>query len=93
MNANHTSRSPRPYPLTVLLFSIGYLSFCLCKWVFVLVAAPVLLVLTPFPGVRYQFLQATLRGFLTVFARGWLPALGLYRIVEVSGLERALAVP
>lgn len=92
MNANPTSRPPRPYPLTVLLFSIGYVSFFVCKGIFVLVAAPVLLVLTPFPGVRYQFLQATLRGFLTVFTRGWLPALGLYRIVEVSGLERALAL-
>ncbi len=92
MNANRTFLPPRPYALTVLLFSIGYVSYFLCKGVFVLAASPVLLALTPFPEVRYQFLQAALRGFLTVFARGWLPALGLYRIVEVSGLERALAL-
>jgi 1-acyl-sn-glycerol-3-phosphate acyltransferase len=92
MNANHTSCPARPYALTVLLFSIGYASYVLCKGVFVLAAAPVLLVLAPFPKARYQFLQASLRGFLTLFARGWLPALGVYRIVEVSGLQRALAL-
>jgi 1-acyl-sn-glycerol-3-phosphate acyltransferase len=92
MNANRTFPPPRPYALTVLLFSLGYASYFLCKGVFVLAASPVLLALTPFPEVRYQFLQAALRGFLTVFARGWLPALGLYRIVEVAGLERTLAL-
>jgi 1-acyl-sn-glycerol-3-phosphate acyltransferase len=83
---------PRPYGLTVVLFSIGYVSYFLCKGIFVVAAAPVLLALTPFPNARYRFLQATLRGFLAGFARGWLPALGLYRIVEVSGVERALAL-
>lgn len=92
MNANGTPCSARPYGVTVLLFSIGYLSYFLCKGVFVLAVAPVLLVLTPFPRARHRFLQVTMRGFLTVFARGWLPALGLYRIVEVLGLERALAL-
>ena len=91
MNVNRTSRPPRPYVLTVLLFSMGYVTYFLSKGVFVALAAPVLLVLTPFPKARYRFLQVTMRGFLTVFARGWLPALGLYRIVEVSGLERVLA--
>jgi 1-acyl-sn-glycerol-3-phosphate acyltransferase len=91
MNANHNMRPPRPYFLTVLLFSAGYASYFLCKVVFVAAGAPVLLLLTPFPRVRYQFLQLTLRGFLAVFVRGWLPLLGVYRVVEVSGLERALA--
>jgi 1-acyl-sn-glycerol-3-phosphate acyltransferase len=75
-----------------MLFSIGYLSYFICKAVFVVVAAPVVLLLSPFPRVRYRFLHRGLRGFLTVFARGWLPALGAYRIVEVSGLERTLAI-
>jgi 1-acyl-sn-glycerol-3-phosphate acyltransferase len=82
----------RPYLITVLLFSIGYVSYFLCKGVFVLILAPVLLALTPFPNVRYQFLQMCVRGFLTVFARWWLPALGLYRVVEISGLQRALDI-
>ncbi len=92
MNANRTIRPPRPYVLTVLLVAIGYASYFLCKGLFVVVAAPVVLVLTPFPNARHRFLQVVLRGFLTLFVRGWLPGLGLYRIVEVSGLERLLAL-
>jgi 1-acyl-sn-glycerol-3-phosphate acyltransferase len=92
MKANRSFPSSRPYALTVTLFSIGYVSYFLCKAVFVLALAPVLLVLAPFGRARYWFLQATLRGFLTAFARGWLPALGLYRIAEVSGLQRVLAI-
>jgi 1-acyl-sn-glycerol-3-phosphate acyltransferase len=91
MNSKHTLRPPRSYLLTLLLFSIGYASYFLCQVVFVVAGAPVLLALTPFPRARYQFVQITLRGFLAVFVRGWLPALSVYRIVEVSGLERALA--
>jgi 1-acyl-sn-glycerol-3-phosphate acyltransferase len=91
MNSNHTLRPPRPYWLTVLLFSAGYASYFLSKVIFVAAGAPVLLALAPFPRARYRFVQAMLRGFLAVFVRGWLPALGVYRIVEVSGLERALA--
>ena len=87
MNSNPAPRPPRPYFLTVLLCLTGYVSYFLCKVVFVAAGAPVLLVLTPFPRVRHRFLQFTLRGFLGLFVRGWLPALGLYRIVEVSGLD------
>jgi len=90
MNATPNARPPRPYPLTVLLCSIGYASYVLCKAVFVILGTPVLLLLMPFPNLRYQFLQTALRAFLAPFARGWLPALGVYRIVEMSGLERAL---
>jgi 1-acyl-sn-glycerol-3-phosphate acyltransferase len=92
MNSSHAFRPPRSYMLNVPLYLVGYGSYFLCKVVFVAVCAPALLALTPFPRARYQFLQLTMRGFLAVFVRGWLPALGLYRIVEVSGLERALAV-
>ena len=92
MNSSHGFRPPRSYMLNVPLYLVGYGSYFLCKVVFVAVCAPALLALTPFPRARYQFLQLTMRGFLAVFVRGWLPALGLYRIVEVSGLERALAV-
>jgi 1-acyl-sn-glycerol-3-phosphate acyltransferase len=90
MNRNWTSRTARPYALTVLLCSVGYASYFVCKAVFLLALAPALLALSPFPSVRYRFLQVSARGFLTVFARWWLPALGVYRIVEVSGLDRAL---
>ncbi len=92
MNANRTFRPRRPYPVTVVLFSLGYITYFLSKGVFVLLATPLLLVLSPFPNARYQVFQASLRGFLAVFVRRWLPALSVYRIAEVSGLERVLAV-
>lgn len=92
MNSNFTSRPCQPYAFRVILFSVGYVSYFVCKVIFLLAVAPVLLVLTPFPEARYRFLQVTMKGFLTLFARGWLPALSLYRVVEVLGLERALAL-
>ena len=92
MKAEPASLPPRPYALTVVLFTIGYASYVLCKGIFVVLAAPLLLLLAPFPKARYRFLQVSLRGFLSLFARHWLPALGAYRIVEVSGLDSALAL-
>src|SRR5512140_810846 len=92
MNSNFASRPRRPYALAVILFSVGYVSYFICKVIFLLAVAPVLLVLTPFPAARYRFLQVTMKCFLTLFARGWLPALSLYRIEEVRGLERVLAL-
>ena len=92
MNASRTSRPPRPFAITVMCGLVGYSSYLLFKGVFVLLAVPVLLALLPFPKARYEFLQASLRGSLLLFARGWLPALGIYRVVEVSGLKETLAL-
>jgi 1-acyl-sn-glycerol-3-phosphate acyltransferase len=92
MKANPTSPRPRPFALTVLIFATGYISYFLCKVVFVLLAVPALLVLAPFPHARNRWLPGLTRRFLAFFARGWLPVIGVYRIAEVSGLERVLAL-
>lgn len=84
-------RRERFYPLTVLLFSLGYLSYFLSKAVFVVCAVPLVLVLAPCPRVKYRVLAALTQAYLRCFTRVWLPALGVYRILEISGREAALA--
>lgn len=81
----------RFFPLTVLSFSLGYTTYLVSKGVFVICALPLLLVLLPFPRARHRVIHALTHGYLALFTRGWLPAIGVYRIVEVAGLERALA--
>jgi len=81
----------RPFPLTVLLYSIGYGTYFLAKGVFVVCALPLLLVLWPFPRTKHRLLAAITHRYLIFLSRIWLPALGLYLIVEISGLEKALA--
>jgi 1-acyl-sn-glycerol-3-phosphate acyltransferase len=92
MNPSESIPLPRSRMLTVVLFCLGYFSYFLCKVFFVLVVAPFLWLLVPWPKQRYRFLDLTLRGFMTAFTRSWLPALGIYEIVEISGLERALTL-
>src|SRR5512141_671985 len=50
--ANAGPPPERFFPLTVLLFSLGYASYFLSKLGFVFLAVPVLLALTPFAGAR-----------------------------------------
>jgi 1-acyl-sn-glycerol-3-phosphate acyltransferase len=86
--------NPRParfYPLTILMFSIGYLSYFLSKTIFLVCAVPLVVVLAPFPQTKYRLFQAVTRGYLEAFTRTWLPILGVYRIIEISGLERAVS--
>jgi 1-acyl-sn-glycerol-3-phosphate acyltransferase len=77
--------------LVYLQFSLAYLSYGLSKAVFMLLVFPLVLTLTPFPRTKLRFVQAVVHGFLTVFARGYLPALGIYKIREVTGLEHVPA--
>ena len=79
----------RFYPLTILMFSIGYLSYFLSKAIFLVCAVPLVVVLAPFPQTKYRLFQAVTHGYLGAFTRAWLPILGVYRIIEISGLERA----
>jgi 1-acyl-sn-glycerol-3-phosphate acyltransferase len=82
----------RFFPLTVLRFSIGYGSYLLSKIVFVLAALPLVIVLWPFPRAKYWLLQTVTHHYLAFFSRVWLPALGVYRVAEIAGLERALTI-
>jgi 1-acyl-sn-glycerol-3-phosphate acyltransferase len=78
------------FPFTVLRFTVGYVSYFLAKSVFVACGLPVLILLTPFPNTKQRLLQSLTHAFLRCFTRAWLPALGLYRIVEIAGLEQVL---
>jgi 1-acyl-sn-glycerol-3-phosphate acyltransferase len=80
------------YPLKVVLASLGYASYFLSKIVFVTLIFPVFLVMLPFPRAQQVFLQIVTHRYLGFFSRHWLPFIGAYRIAELSGLERALAI-
>jgi len=76
------------YPIRCLLMGVGYLSYLASKAGFLACAAPGLLVLAPFPNARIRFFQLLTHTYLRLFTRLWLPMLGVYRIVEITGLER-----
>jgi len=80
------------YPLKVLLACLGYASYFLSKVFFVVLIFPVFALLLPFPRTQQRFLQVVTHRYLGFFSRCWLPGIGVYRIAEISGLERALAV-
>lgn len=80
------------YPWVVARFCAGYASYFLSTVVFVLVGLPLMVLLAPLPRWRYRVLRGLTHRFLAFFTRTWLPALGVYRIAEISGLERALSV-
>jgi len=50
-----------------------------------------MLVLLPFPQARHRVIHALAHRYLALFTRGWLPLIGVYRVIEIAGLERALA--
>ena len=70
------------FPLTVVRFLIGYGTYFGGNFLFILLATPVLLVLTPFPRAQYALLHFIVHDYLAFFTRVWLPALGIYRVAE-----------
>jgi 1-acyl-sn-glycerol-3-phosphate acyltransferase len=83
----------RWYPLTVLLFAAGYLTYAVSKALFLVIALPLALLLAPFPRRRKRALQALIHYYLGFFTQRWLPFLGGYRIAEISGLDHARQLP
>ena len=79
------------YPLKVAMGCLGYASYFVSKGIFVVLIFPVFLIMLPFPRAQQRFLQVVTHRYLGLFSRRWLPFLGVYRIAEISGLERALA--
>jgi 1-acyl-sn-glycerol-3-phosphate acyltransferase len=80
------------YLLKVTLACLGYASYLLSKVFFVLLIFPAFVLMLPFPRAQQLFLQVVTHHYLGFFSRRWLPFIGAYHIVEISGLERALAV-
>ena len=78
-------------PFHFLLLGAGYFSYFASKAGFLMCAVPGLLLLAPFPNARIRFFQLLTCNYLRIFTRHWLPLLGVYRIVEITGTERAAA--
>jgi 1-acyl-sn-glycerol-3-phosphate acyltransferase len=79
------------YPLKIALGCLGYASYFASKIIFVALVFPVFLLMLPFPNVQQALLRMVTLRYLGIFSRRWLPLLGVYRIAEISGLDRALA--
>jgi len=76
-------------PWQIVRFSIGYLSHALADFGFVLVMVPLAALLALMPRQRHQLIRGMINRYLVVLFHHWLPALGIYGVDEVSGLERA----
>ena len=70
---------------------LGYAAYHLSKGIFVAAAIPLLLVLMPFPKIKHRVLGSITHRYLAWLSRGLLPALGVYRVAEISGADRARA--
>jgi len=75
--------------LTPLAAAIGYLFYFSGHLVFGVIVMPVFLAMSPFPGLRHRFIHGIFRWYVFFLSRQYLPFLGVYRIREISGLERA----
>lgn len=78
--------------LTPLAALIGYLFYFSGHLLFSVVVIPVFLIMSPFPGLRYRFIHGIFRWYVFFLSRRYLPFLGVYRVREISGLERARSV-
>lgn len=77
--------------LTPLAALIGYLFYFSGHLVFGVLVVPLVVLMSPFPGLRHRFLHGVFQGYVFFLSRVYLPFLGVYRLREISGLERALA--
>lgn len=82
-----SSPGDRFRPLVLLQCSLGYLGYGLSKAAFLLLAFPIVLALTPFPRAKRRFLDGVVNAYLVAFTRGFLPAIGVYRVREIVGRE------
>jgi 1-acyl-sn-glycerol-3-phosphate acyltransferase len=76
-------------PWQVVRFTLGYLTHVLADLAFFLVMLPVTTLLFFLPGQRYRLIRGLVDRYLVLLFHHWLPALGIYRVDEVSGLDRA----
>ncbi len=75
--------------LTPLAAVIGYLFYFSGHLVFAMIVTPVFLLMSPFPGLRQRFIHGIFRWYVFFLSRRYLTFLGVYRVREISGLERA----
>lgn len=82
----------RFYPYVLFSHTVGYAAYFASNGIFIVLVAPFLMLLWPFPRLREKAVDAVIRCHLAFFTRRVLPALRVYRILEISGLERARKV-
>jgi len=75
--------------LTPLAAAIGYLFYFSGHIIFTVIVVPIFLLMSPFPGLRYRFIRGIFQWYVFFLSRQYLPFLGVYRVREISGLERA----
>ena len=78
------------YPLRVIAASVGYVSYFLAILVFLCAGLPFFLLFALLPKLMQRLMRAALTAYTFFLTRLWLPALGLYAVAEISGLDRAL---
>jgi 1-acyl-sn-glycerol-3-phosphate acyltransferase len=82
----------RRRPMFFLTSFLGYFFYFLGHAVFPILAIPGVLLLLPFGARRRRiFLSWVFQRYVFFLSQQYLPFLGIYRIVQVSGLDRAMA--
>ena len=74
-------------PWQIVRFTAGYLSHGLGDLFFILLTIPLAALLAFLPRYRYRLVRGIVSGYLVLMFQRLLPALGVYRIDEVSGLD------
>lgn len=77
--------------LTPLAAFIGYLFYFSGHVIFAVIVVPVFLLMSPLPGLRHRFIHGIFQWYVFFLSRQYLPFLGVYRVREISGLDRARA--
>lgn len=77
----------RPFIITIILGIIGYSGYGVGVLLFVSVILPLAVLLSPFAKASKVFIRNVLYIYIYFLTRIFLPALQIYRIKELSGLE------
>ena len=76
---------------TPLAAVIGYLFYFSGHLIFTVIVVPLFFVMAPFPRLRRRFIYGVFQWYVFFLSRVYLPFLGVYRLREISGLDRALS--
>jgi 1-acyl-sn-glycerol-3-phosphate acyltransferase len=77
--------------VTPLAAFVGYLFYFSGHVIFTVIVTPLFLLMAPFPVLRQRFIRGIFQWYVFFLSRRYLPSLGVYRVREISGLERARA--
>ncbi len=81
----HNIRRKRPsWAVSFLLGLIAHGGYLLSLAILVVLCAPLLMLLLPFPRIKRDVSRSLVFGFLRFFTRVYLPCFKVYRIVEIS---------